>query len=268
MRTVKEWANLDYYSEPFKVDEENRLNFISAIVTRLYNLNKETKTLTNKNLDESLKQEHLAVIKKSILKLRENNTGSGSSPFERRIRIKSGPEYKETLFFIEYPECVDVKNFNRSHIIDYDILSSLNLSASYEMCTLKNLSLLLWTLEKTCCYTSSKEIIVNEKSYPGNSAVSLNKQFISTVGIENVKVFRKNQTDASSLSVEHFEGFRRKMYDIKELLVNGINNQKDVSKKVLESYRKVYTDIEVATGQRMNNEVLNEILYKVLNTLV
>ena len=268
MRSVKEWANLDYYTEPFKVDEENRLNFISAIITRLYNLNKETKTLENKNLDKALKQEHLTVIKKSIHKLRENNIGGkGNSPFERKKSV-SKVEYKETLFFIEYPECAGVKKYHRSHIIDYDILSSLNLSASYEMCTLKNLTLLLWTLEKTCCYASSAEATVGGKVYPGNNTVSLDKHFVSTRGIQNVKVFRKNQTDGSSLTAAGFDVFRKNVYEIKELLVNGTNNQEDKTKKVLEDYRSVYTDIETATGQRMNNSVLNIIFYKVLNTLV
>lgn len=270
MKNVKEWSKLDYYSNLLKVDEENRLNFISAIVTRLYNLNKETKTLENKNLDRSLKQEHLTIIKKSIQKLRENNETNKHSSFEQKYKSKNGIEYKETLFFIEYPECVvdELKKYQRAHMIDYDILSSLNLSAEYSMRSLKNLTLLIWTFEKTCIYASSRVIKLNGSEYPGNKQVSLNKQFTNTEGIQNVKVFRKNQTDSSPITIAHFEDFRKKLYDIKELLVSGINNQKDESKNVLELYRKVYTDIETATGHRMNNEVLSKILHRVLSTIV
>lgn len=267
MKNVKDWEQLDYYQKPFKLNEDGYCNFIASVITMLYEYNKSTKFYESKNISEEMKNIFLKTINKSISKLRENNTNGSSSPFEKSKKVNN-IEYKETLFFIDYP--IKIKEYQRSHLIDYNILNSLNKSARFEFRALKNLILLLWTLEKTCCYCSSKKIEDSSgKIMPGNSDISLGKSPSGMVGIENVKVFVKGKNNSSrNISIDQFVEFRKSLFEAKELLVEGINKGKDNTTIVIKNYRNIYTDIENATGQKMDKEVVNKIMSNVINVIL
>ena len=272
MKSVEEWTLFDY--SVLSRDSLDLYNSsVAALIIGLYDFNRRTRSLDHKRVESSLGGMCLGIINKAIGKLRESN-GVRSSPFERKssfLKGVSSKSYKETLFFLEYPAAVmgGRDSYQRSHIIEYNILSSLNRSAEYGLNSLYSLALLLWLLENTCCYCASKTLDFEGKVYTGNGDIALKKSFYEPAGIENVNIYMKSRNGTSNLlSQQQFYSFRKDMFDIKENLVNAINSNKNSTDFIFDSYSHIFANIRLASGLVMNREVLSSIMNRVINLIV
>ena len=272
MKSVEEWALFDY-----SVLSGGSMNLycdsVASLIIGLYDFNRRTRSLDHKSVDSNLGGMCLGIINKAIGKLRESN-GVRSSPFERKssfLKGASSKSYKETLFFLEYPAAVmgGRDSYQRSHIVEYNILSSLNRSAEYGLNSLYSLTLLLWLLETTCCYCASKTLSFEGKVYTGNGDIALKKSFYEPAGIGNVNIYMKSKNGTSNLlSQQQFYSFRKDMFDIKEILVDAINSNKNSTDIIFCNYSHVFRNIRLASRLPMNKEMLSSIMDRVINLIV
>ena len=261
---LKDWSKLNYNIEN-KISDNQYQNSMSSLLLSLRNDNNEYSRMSNKNTSPDVIEAYKRAISKRIGKLRELNKGE-KCPFEREKKV-DGKTYKETLFFIEYPQLNTPLKYQRSHMIDFNILNSLNKSVVYETLSLYSLALLLWTLEMTCCYADSNK---ENKKYPKNKDIStINGWKIEPPGINNVNIYLKEAGGKSRLiNANEFLDIRKELYEIKESLTNDIKKNLNNTADIFNKHSRIFSMITLSSGIVMDASVLEKIVNNIIDLMI
>jgi hypothetical protein len=267
-RNLKVWSSLNYSKES-KSRSNQYQNTMSSLLLSLRNDNNEYSRMSNKNTSPDVIKAYKHAINKRIAKLRELNKGK-NCPFERIQEVEYGKkkvEYKETLFFIEYPQLNVSLVYQRSHIIDFNVLSKLNKSVVYGKLSLYSLALLLWTLEMTCCYADSTK---ENKEHPKNKDISVSSGWENELpGINNVNVYLKEAGGKSRLiSTKEFLDIRKELYEIKESLTNDIKKNLNNTEEIFNKYSRIFSMISLSSGIAMDSSILDKIVNNIVDLMI